>query len=123
MRTYSMNVGEAGAVTGHIHLIAGVIASLIGMLVVSFVLAVLLSQTTTNADGTVTSNVFPSGIEGIVSLYVELTLPPTALFVFFIGGFLAPRSSYLVGATLGLLDGILWSLLFVISPAAQPTAE
>ena len=28
MRTYSMNVGEAGAVTGHIHLIAGVIASL-----------------------------------------------------------------------------------------------
>jgi xanthosine utilization system XapX-like protein len=93
-----------------------------GMLVVSFILAVLLSQTTTNADGTTTSSVFPSGIEGIVSLYVELTLPPTALFVFFIGGFLAPRSSYLVGATLGLLDGILWSLLFVISPAAQPTA-
>ncbi len=93
-----------------------------GMLVVSFILAVLLSQTTTNPDGTVTSSVFPSGIEGIVSLYVELTLPPTALFVFFIGGFLAPRSSYLVGATLGLLDGILWSVLFLISPSAQPTA-
>jgi MFS family permease len=27
MRTYSLNVGEAGAVTGHIHLVAGVIAS------------------------------------------------------------------------------------------------
>ena len=96
-----------------------------GMLVVSFILAVLLSQgTTTTVNGTSTfqSSIFPNGVEGIVSLYVELTLPPTALFVFFIGGFLAPRSSYLVGATLGLLDGILWSLLFVISPAAQPTA-
>lgn len=28
MRTYSLNVGEAGAVTGHIHLIAGVLASI-----------------------------------------------------------------------------------------------
>ena len=33
-----------------------------------------------------------------------------------------PRSSYLVGATLGLLDGILWSALFLISPSAQPGA-
>ena len=93
------------------------------MLLVSFVLAVLLTQgtTTTGADGkeVFTSSIFPAGVAGIVSLYVELTLPPTALFVFFIGGFLAPRSSYLVGATLGLLDGILWSLLFVISPSAQ----
>jgi len=91
------------------------------MLLVSFVLAVLLTQGTTNADGTFTSSVFPTGIESIVSLYVQLTLPPTALFVFFIGGFLAPRSSWLVGAVLGLLDGILWSLLFVISPTAQVT--
>jgi hypothetical protein len=95
-----------------------------GMLVVSFILAVLLTQgTTTIVDGkpVFTSNL-PSGVEGIISLYVELTLPPTALFVFFIGGFLAPRSSYLVGATLGLLDGILWSTLFLISPSAQPGA-
>jgi hypothetical protein len=28
MRTYGLNVGEAGAVTGHIHLVAGVLASL-----------------------------------------------------------------------------------------------
>jgi len=94
-----------------------------GMLLVSFVLAVLLTQgtTTTGADGkdVFTSSIFPAGISGIVSLYVELTLPPTALFVFFIGGFLAPRSSYLVGATLGLVDGILWSLLFVVSPTAN----
>jgi hypothetical protein len=93
------------------------------MLLVSFVLAVLLTQgtTTTGADGkeVFTSSIFPAGLSGIVSLYVELTLPPTALFVFFIGGFLAPRSSYLVGATLGLVDGILWSLLFVVSPTAE----
>ena len=92
------------------------------MLLVSFVLAVLLTQgTTTVVDGkeVFTSSVFPAGLAGIVSLYVELTLPPTALFVFFIGGFLAPRSSYLVGATLGLVDGILWSLLFVVSPTAE----
>ncbi len=87
------------------------------MLIVSFVLAVLLTQgtTTVGPDGkeVFTSSIFPPGVEGIVSLYVQLTLPPTALFVFFIGGFLAPRASYLVGAVLGLLDGILWSLLFV----------
>lgn len=103
------------------------------MLLVSFVLAVLLTQGTT-VNGEVTGTVFPAGISGIVSMYVTLTLPPTALFVFFIGGFLAPRASYLVGATLGILDGILWSLLFLISPSGsqqvqngitgtQPTAE
>ncbi len=93
------------------------------MLLLSFVLAVLLTQGSTapGPDGkpVFTSSIFPAGVSGIVSLYVELTLPPTALFVFFIGGFLAPRASYLVGATLGLLDGILWSLLFVISPTAE----
>lgn len=92
------------------------------MLFVAFILAVLLSQVTTQADGTVTGSVFPPGVESIVSLYVQLTLPPTALFVFFIGGFLAPRGSYLVGALLGLVDGILWSLLFLLSPGAQPEA-
>jgi hypothetical protein len=91
------------------------------MLIVAFVLAVLLTQGTTAPDGTFTS-VLPSGVESIASLYVQLTLPPTALFVFFIGGFLAPRASYLVGAILGLVDGILWSLLFLLSPGAQPDA-
>ena len=89
------------------------------MLLVSFILAMLLTQGTTAADGTFTSSIFPTGVDGIASLYVQLTLPPTALFVFFIGGFLAPRASYLVGAVLGLVDGILWSLLFLLSPSAQ----
>jgi len=93
-----------------------------GMLALAFVLAMLLSQATTQPDGTITGSIFPSGVESLVSLYVQLTLPPTALFVFFIGGFLAPRASYLVGALLGLVDGILWSLLFLLSPGAQPDA-
>ncbi len=92
-----------------------------GMLILAFFLAILLTQGTTAPDGTFTS-VLPSGVESIASLYVQLTLPPTALFVFFIGGFLAPRASYLVGAVLGLFDGILWSLLFLLSPGAQPDA-
>ena len=96
-----------------------------GMLALAFVLAVLLTQgitTMVNGVETFQSSIFPSGVESLVSLYVQLTLPPTALFVFFIGGFLAPRASYLVGALLGLVDGVLWSLLFVLSPGAQPDA-
>ncbi len=91
------------------------------MLLVSFVLAVLLTQGTTNADGTFTSSVFPTGVESLVSLYVQLTLPPTAIWVFMLAGGLAGRTGYLVGAIAGLFDGILWSLLFVLSPTAQVT--
>lgn len=78
------------------------------LLIVSFVLAVAL-----------TKELLPDSIGSIAALYVQLTLPPTSLFVFFLGGFLAPRGSWLVGAVLGLFDGVLWSLLFVISPKAE----
>jgi hypothetical protein len=47
-------------------------------------------------------------------LFVQLTLPPTSLFVFFIGGFLAPRASYLVGALLGVLDALLITILVLL---------
>jgi hypothetical protein len=80
-------------------------------LFVSFVMAVALDR-----------GYVPVGPDKIAALFVELTLPPTALFIFFIGGFLAPRASYLVGALLGLVDGILWSALFLISPTAQADA-
>jgi hypothetical protein len=43
--------------------------------------------------------------------------------VFFIGGFLAPRASYLVGAILGLIDGILWALLGFLVPGSTVTAD
>jgi hypothetical protein len=47
-------------------------------------------------------------------LYVQLTLPPTSLFVFFIGGFLAPRASYLVGGLLGAFDALLITILVLL---------
>jgi membrane protein implicated in regulation of membrane protease activity len=54
----------------------------------------------------------------VAGLYVSLTLPPTSLFVFFIGGFLASRSAYLVGALLGAFDALLYTVLFLIVPSA-----
>lgn len=54
----------------------------------------------------------PEGQVGdIMTLYIQLTLPPTSLFVFFIGGFVAPRASYLVGALLGIFDALLITIL------------
>jgi hypothetical protein len=56
----------------------------------------------------------PEGqIGDIVTLYIQLTLPPTSLFVFFIGGFVAARASYLVGALLGIFDALLITILVV----------
>jgi len=63
--------------------------------------------------------IIPEGLDRIAALFVQLTLPPTALFVFFIGGFLAPRASYLVGAILGLIDGVLWSIYVFTAPTAS----
>jgi hypothetical protein len=80
-----------------------------GMLIVAFVLE-LLRQ----------SGALPVGAVGDVALlYIQLTLPPTALFVFFIGGFLAPRASWLVGGLLGAFDALLITLLVFITPQAQ----
>lgn len=67
--------------------------------------------------------VLPADMGWLVSLAVELLLRPTGLFVFFIGGFLAPRASYLVGAILGIVDGILWALLGFLVPGSTVTPE
>lgn len=99
-------------------------------LLVSFILAMLLPRSTTifigpGQFGTVLgTSLLPSGTEKIAALFVQLTLPPTALFVFFIGGFLAPRASYLVGALLGIVDGIMWAI-FQLSAgsAASETSD
>ena len=57
---------------------------------------------------------FPEGQVGeIATLYIQLTLPPTSLFVFFIGGFVASRASYMVGALLGIFDALLITILFL----------
>lgn len=58
------------------------------------------------------SGALPEGQVGdIMTLYIQLTLPPTSLFVFFIGGFVAPRASYLVGGILGIFDALLITIL------------
>jgi hypothetical protein len=62
---------------------------------------------------------FPEGqVADIATLYIQLTLPPTSLFVFFIGGFVASRASYLVGALLGIFDAILITILVLRDQAA-----
>ena len=50
-----------------------------------------------------------------VSLYISLTLHPTSLFIFFIGGFVAPRASYLVGGILGVLSATVWTAVMTIA--------
>ncbi len=83
------------------------------MLLVAFVLALLLLN-----------KALPEGPAGdFGTLYVSLTLPPTSLFVFFIGGFIAPRASYLVGAILGALDALLITVLYVVAPSVSTNAE
>jgi hypothetical protein len=66
------------------------------------------------------SGALPTGVIGDAALlYIQLTLPPTALFIFFIGGFLAPRASWLVGGLLGAFDALLITALVLINPQAQ----
>jgi hypothetical protein len=78
------------------------------LLVLAFVLSVLGDR-----------GVFGDGqVAQIVALYIQFTLPPSALLVFFLGGFLAPRSSYLVGFLLGLVDGILLVSAVSLRPAS-----
>ncbi len=61
------------------------------------------------------SGALPEGqIGDFAVLYVQLTLPPTSLFVFFIGGFVAARASYLVGAILGAFDALLITILVLL---------
>jgi hypothetical protein len=50
-----------------------------------------------------------------VSLYISLTLGPASLFVYFIGGFVAPRASYIVGGILGLLSVTIWTAVINIA--------
>jgi hypothetical protein len=84
------------------------------MLLVAFVLVLALHN-----------GVLSGTPQDIAGLYVSLTLPPTSLFVFFIGGFLASRASYLVGAILGAFDALLYTLLWVMAPEAfgNPTLQ
>ncbi len=84
-----------------------------GMLVLAFVLVLLIVD-----------EALPEGaVSDIAGLYVSLTLPPTSLFVFFIGGFVAIRASYLVGAILGAFDALLLTILYVMAPSLSSNTQ
>ena len=52
----------------------------------------------------------------MAELYVQIFFLPPALLTFFLAGYIAPRASYLVGALLGLLSGVLWIVLVLTAP-------
>ncbi len=84
-----------------------------GLLLLTFVLAVaLISGLLDN---------LPTAVRDIIVLYISLTLHPTTLFIFFIGGFVAPRASYLVGGLLGALSGTFF--VAVVAIAGEATAD
>lgn len=66
-----------------------------------------------------TNDALPAGVVGDVAIfYVGMVLPPPPLVIFFIGGFLAPRGSWLVGLILGVFYSTLITILNVMAPGA-----
>jgi hypothetical protein len=68
----------------------------------------------------------PAAIQPWAALYTSLFFAPAqGLFIFFIGGFLAPRGSWLVGLILGALNGALYDIAIIATAPAgtsiQPT--
>lgn len=57
----------------------------------------------------------PEMVVNGISLYISLTLHPTSLFIFFIGGFVAPRASYIVGGLLGVLSATVWTVVMTVA--------
>ncbi len=86
-----------------------------GLLLLTFVLAVAL------INGLLDN--LPTAVRDIIVLYVSLTLHPTTLFIFFIGGFVAPRASYLVGGMLGFLSGLFFVAVVAIAGEAAVEAN
>jgi len=55
-----------------------------------------------------------SGIVSILLLFFQMAFLPQGLIIYLVGGFLAPRGSYLVGFLLGLLNTLLLFLFVII---------
>ena len=55
----------------------------------------------------------PPSVLPIVDLYLQFFFVMPPLFTFFLGGFLAPRASYLIGFLLACLGSLLWAILIV----------
>ena len=86
-----------------------------GLLLLTFVLAVALINGL--LDG------LPTPVRDIIVLYISLTLHPTTLFIFFIGGFVAPRASYLVGGLLGLLSAVFFVTVVALADQVASTSD
>jgi hypothetical protein len=54
-----------------------------------------------------------AGIVSLLLLFFQMAFLPQGLIIYLVGGFLAPRASYLIGFLLGVLNSILL-ILFVI---------
>ena len=78
-----------------------------GMLTATFLLSVALINGAFDE--------LPEMVVNGISLYINLTLHPTSLFIFFIGGFVAPRASYIVGGILGVLSATVWTVVMTIA--------
>ena len=61
----------------------------------------------------------PEPVLNGISLYINLSLHPTSLFIFFIGGFVAPRASYIVGGILGVLSATIWTVVMTTATDAM----
>jgi hypothetical protein len=83
-----------------------------GMLLAGFVIDLLLRS------GSLTDEF----VAGLAVTYWQLIMHPTGLFVFFIGGFLAPRASWLVGGILGVVDAALLTAAVFIAVSAGWTS-
>ena len=83
-----------------------------GLLLLTLVSSILL------INGTLDD--LPDPVREGLTLYISLTLHPTSLFIFFIGGFVAPRASYMVGGMLGILSAFVYlAVLSIANDAAQ----
>ena len=56
------------------------------------------------------------------ALFVQFILAPPALAPIFIGGFVAPRASYLVGLLLGILNGVILAAVLLLTGTSDPAA-
>jgi signal transduction histidine kinase len=65
-------------------------------------------------------NVVPAEYQQWALLYFQYFFAPQALFTYFIGGFVATRASYLVGFILGLLTGVMWSIVLAANTVSTP---
>ena len=87
-----------------------------GLLALTFVLSVAL------INGALDE--LPDPVNQGISLYISLTLHPTSLFIFFIGGFLARRGSYIVGGVLGVLSALVYiAVVSLATDLARENAE